>query len=273
MRKIIFSIAILLFLAVTYETIMSFSGGIGGRTRKNMYGEFEYGCSCHNVDSLSSMQVNIYGPSVVAPGFSYTYRITVKGGPAVRGGFDFNCWYGSVDTVGGENTVNFGFDITHTTPREFTGDSVSWLVKYIAKDTNVILFDTLYATGNSVDFNGAADSTDRWKFSPNFIVKIDPGTIGIQNGGEIASAFSLGQNYPNPFNPVTKINFTISKADFVTLKIYNSLGKEIETLVSKTLGMGEYSVDWDASAYPSGVYFYRLSSESNSSQKKMVLIK
>jgi hypothetical protein len=273
MRKIFFALIILIFAAVTYETIMSFSTGIGGRTRKNSYGEPEYGCSCHNVDSLSSVQVRIYGPTTVAPGFSYIYRVTLKGGPAVSGGLDFNCWYGGIDTVAGENTQNFGLDITHMLPKLFTGDSVSWLVRYVAKDTNVILYDTLYASGNSTNNNNIADTADRWNFAPNFVVKIDPGTIGIHNGGEIASSFSLGQNYPNPFNPVTKINFTLSKADFITLNIYNSLGKEVETLVNKNLGQGDYTVDWDASSFPSGVYFYRLSIDNSSIQKKMVLIK
>ncbi len=273
MRKIFLALAVLIFIAITYETIMSFSTGIGGRTRKNSYGEPEYGCSCHNVDSLTSVQVKIYGPSVVAPGFAYTYRVTIKGGPAILGGFDFNTWYGGIDTVAGEETQNFGNDLTHILPKIFTGDSVSWLVKYIAKDTSVILFDTLYAAGNSTNGNHIADSSDRWNWASNFIVKIDPGTIGINNGGEMASSFSLGQNYPNPFNPVTKINFNLSKANFVTLKIYNSLGKDVETLVNKNLGQGDYTLDWDASAYPSGVYFYRLSTENSSSQKKMVLIK
>jgi hypothetical protein len=273
MRKIFFAVLLLLFLTLTYETIMSFSTGIGGRTRKNSYGEPEFGCSCHNPDSLSTMSVRIYGPAVVAPGFTYTYRVTIKGGAGIAGGFDFNCWYGGLDTVTGEGTQNFGFDLTHITPKSFTGDSVSWLVKYIAKDTNTILYDTLYATGNSVNFSGFADSVDRWNFSPNFVVKIDPASIGIQHNGEIASTFSLGQNYPNPFNPVTQIKFTLSKAEFVTLKVYNSLGKEVETLVNKNLGMGEYTADWDASSFPSGVYFYRLSSETSLSQKKMVLIK
>lgn len=274
MKKIFILAAALILIALTYETILSFSTGIGGRTKKNSYGEPEYGCSCHNVDSLSSVRVRIYGPSTVAPGFTYTYMVTLKGGVAVAGGFDFNCWYGAVDTVQGQQTQNFGFDITHTQPKQFSGsDSVSWLVKYTAKDTNTILYDTLYATGNSVNFNGVADSLDRWNFAPSFVVKIDPATIGIENNGMVASKFSLKQNYPNPFNPSTNISFNLAKAGFVTLRIYNSLGKEIETLVNGTLREGDFSMTWNAAAYPSGIYFYRLTVGSESIEKKMVLVK
>jgi hypothetical protein len=273
-KKIFIALSVLLLVTLTYETILSFSTGIGGRTRKNSYGEPEFGCSCHNVDSLNSVKVRIYGPSTVAPGFVYTYMVTMKGGPAVAGGLDFNCWYGSVDTVGGQQTQNFGFDITHTQPKQFAGsDSVSWLVKYIAKDTNTIIYDTLYAASNSVNFNGIADSLDRWNWAPNFVVKIDPATIGIENGGSIASLFSLAQNYPNPFNPETNIRFNLSTAGFVSLKIYNSLGKEIAVLVNSELREGDYSMQWNASNYPSGIYFYRLTSGSGSVEKKMVLVK
>lgn len=273
MKKIFFASIILLFLTITYETVMSFSTGIGGRTRKNSYGELEYGCSCHNPDSLSTMNVRVYGPSTVAPGFTYTYRVTILGGPAVRAGFDFNCWYGGIDTVQGEGTQNFGFDLTHREPKAFTGDSVSWLVKYIAKDTNVILYDTLYATGNSVNYNGVADSLDRWKWAPNFVVKIDPGTIGIQHNGEIASSFALEQNYPNPFNPSTSIRFTVPVNTAVKLKVYDLTGQEIAVLLNESKSAGNYSVTWEASGYPSGVYFYEMTAGDFKERKKMVLVK
>lgn len=274
MRKIFIAIIAIVFLALTYESLLSFSTGIGGRTRKNSYGEPEFGCSCHNVDSLSSVKVRIYGPTVVAPGFTYVYRVSLKGGPAIGGGFDFNAWYGTVDTVAGQNTVNFGFDITHSFPQAFVGqDSISWLVKYTAKDTNTILYDTLYATGNSVNFNHEADSLDRWCFAPNFVVKIDPATIGIQNGGVVASKFTLEQNYPNPFNPSTTIRFSLKQEAFVTLKIFDIAGREVEMLVNGNRKSGEHEISWSASSYPSGIYFYRMTADGQNDEKKMVLIK
>jgi hypothetical protein len=84
-------------------------------------------------------------------------------------------------------------------------------------------------------------------------------TNTVEEGeGIILAGFELGQNYPNPFNPTTTIEFSIPKAEFVTLKIYNILGEEVTTLVSERLTAGQYKYQWDASGLPSGVYFYKL---------------
>ncbi len=98
--------------------------------------------------------------------------------------------------------------------------------------------------------------------------------VGLNtNTGEIPGKFSLHQNYPNPFNPVTKIMFDLPKPGNVTLKIYDVLGREAATLLDKNLTPGNYSVDWNASSYPSGVYFYTLNSGEYADSKKMILIK
>lgn len=85
--------------------------------------------------------------------------------------------------------------------------------------------------------------------------------------------FNLKQNYPNPFNPVTKIDFDLPDNGNVSLKIYNTEGKEIKSLINGSLTSGYYSIDFDASSLPSGVYYYRLESRSFVSTKKMVLLK
>jgi hypothetical protein len=90
---------------------------------------------------------------------------------------------------------------------------------------------------------------------------------------EMPSDFALHQNYPNPFNPVTNIKFDIPKSEFVTVKIFDVTGREIETLLSEQLQAGRYSISWDATNYPSGVYFYQLITNSYSQTKKMILIK
>jgi hypothetical protein len=86
-------------------------------------------------------------------------------------------------------------------------------------------------------------------------------------------SFELAQNYPNPFNPSTNIEFSLPQAQDVTLKIYNLLGREVETLVDQKLEAGSYSVQFDAGDKPSGVYFYRLEAGGNVTTKKMSLIK
>ncbi|HWA06160.1 MAG TPA: T9SS type A sorting domain-containing protein [Ignavibacteria bacterium] len=96
---------------------------------------------------------------------------------------------------------------------------------------------------------------------------------------EVPNIFSLSQNYPNPFNPVTKFKFSIPQIEtthrVVTtrLKIFDALGHEIAILVDQQLQPGIYEADWDASAYPSGVYYYKLESGSYSETKRMVLLK
>ncbi len=94
---------------------------------------------------------------------------------------------------------------------------------------------------------------------------------------ETPSQFSLSQNYPNPFNPNTKIQFALPKSSFAKLVVYDALGRELETLVREQLNAGTYEVDWsaegEASNYPSGVYFYRLTAGNYAETKKMVLTK
>jgi len=90
--------------------------------------------------------------------------------------------------------------------------------------------------------------------------------------------YSLSQNYPNPFNPTTNIKFrvpygSIANNKFVTLKVFDILGKEIATLVNEKLKAGEYEVTFDGTALPSGVYFYKLTSGDFTETKKMILLK
>jgi hypothetical protein len=85
--------------------------------------------------------------------------------------------------------------------------------------------------------------------------------------------FALDQNYPNPFNPSTTISFSLKDRGYVTLEIFNILGKRVATLVSDTLAPGKHSVSWKAAGQPSGTYFYRLEAGAVSVVKKLVLLK
>ena len=86
--------------------------------------------------------------------------------------------------------------------------------------------------------------------------------------------FSLSQNYPNPFNPTTTISFSVPQKSFVTLKVYNILGKEVATLVNGVKEAGSYNINFDASRFSSGVYFYNLITGSGKNYvKKMILLK
>jgi hypothetical protein len=97
---------------------------------------------------------------------------------------------------------------------------------------------------------------------------------GIENPiGEIPAEFKLFQNYPNPFNPTTKIGYHIPMQSSVLLKVYDFTGREVQALVNEIKAAGSYSVDFNASALSSGVYFYKLETGSFTSTKKMTIIK
>ncbi len=89
----------------------------------------------------------------------------------------------------------------------------------------------------------------------------------------LVDKFHLSQNYPNPFNPTTTIQYTIPKEAFVTIKVYDDLGREIATLLNERKAIGNYSVDFNSSNLSSGIYFYRLISGTYSATKKMILMK
>jgi len=95
----------------------------------------------------------------------------------------------------------------------------------------------------------------------------------VEPVGSIPLEYSLSQNYPNPFNPATVINYQLPNTSNVRLSIYDALGNEVGTLVNEMQNAGNYNIEWNASSFPSGVYFYRLSAGSFVSNKKMVLIK
>jgi flagellar hook assembly protein FlgD len=83
----------------------------------------------------------------------------------------------------------------------------------------------------------------------------------------------MNQNFPNPFNPTTTIKYALPQATKVNIKIYDILGREVETLINEIQNAGTYSVNWDASNFPSGVYFYKLHAGDFVQTNKMVLIK
>ena len=99
-------------------------------------------------------------------------------------------------------------------------------------------------------------------------------SVSIQHiGSEIPDGYLLKQNYPNPFNPSTSIEFSIPQKAFISLKVYNILGEEVENLVNDELSPGNYRFNFDASNLTSGVYFYRINAGSFTEVRKMLLIK
>jgi len=107
-----------------------------------------------------------------------------------------------------------------------------------------------------------------------YLIRTAPDPMNIdQSEDNYISNFILHQNYPNPFNPSTSIEFTLPKSEFTTLKVFNILGKEVETLVSNNLNQGNHTYQFDGKNLASGVYYYQLVAGDFTVIKKMVLIK
>lgn len=97
--------------------------------------------------------------------------------------------------------------------------------------------------------------------------------VSVDMGTSIPNEFTLYHNYPNPFNPSTKIQFSLPQTSFVTLEVFNLLGKSVDVLVSEELNAGTYNYNWDATSQTSGIYFYKLQAGNVVETKKMVLMK
>ena len=96
---------------------------------------------------------------------------------------------------------------------------------------------------------------------------------GVDPSPLITTSFLLEQNYPNPFNPATNIKFQIPSTSFVTLKVFDVLGREVATLVNEEKTAGTYSAQWNAGSVASGVYFYRLKAGEYVATKKLILLR
>ena len=125
------------------------------------------------------------------------------------------------------------------------------------------------ALGDTIIINDySGNSPDMGALESPYIVMVKDLIIDL-----IPSHYFLSQNYPNPFNSTTYINYGLSKASKVTIKLYNILGQKIETLIDEYRAAGTYRILWDASAYPSGVYFCQIHVDGYNLTKKMCLLK
>jgi photosystem II stability/assembly factor-like uncharacterized protein len=190
-----------------------------------------------------------------------------------------------------------------------TNQGAIWIPRYKQQQpydnsSNSILFynlDSGVVAGNRGDVQFTTNGGNSWFYSPELqgittknlnkifydplsgvasimgdsgiVIYSDPVTLGIEAENSIPREYSLMQNYPNPFNPATNISFAIPSAEFVKLAVYDLTGRELEILLNSKLEPGIHKAVWDASNYPSGVYFYKLETEAFSQTKKMILLK
>ncbi|MEZ4691591.1 MAG: T9SS type A sorting domain-containing protein, partial [Ignavibacteria bacterium] len=142
-----------------------------------------------------------------------------------------------------------------------------------SQSVDVIFNSTGLATGVYTGVMNV-NSNDPLRPVKTIPVKLTVGVVGVENNVTgIPSEFALNQNYPNPFNPTTNLEFGIPELEFVSLKIYDMLGKEVKTLVNETKPAGRYRISFDGSDLASGVYYYKIQAGDFVETKRMLLLK
>lgn len=141
----------------------------------------------------------------------------------------------------------------------------------IIQSSDSILFKVL-KSGRFVVKGIGMKGSENVSISPEYIINVDPTSAG-NNENEIPDSFELLQNYPNPFNPVTVIKYYVAEFSHVQIKVFDLLGREVDSLIDEEKLPGDYQVVFNSAELPSGIYFYRMISQNFSSMKKMILIR
>ena len=128
-------------------------------------------------------------------------------------------------------------------------------------------------SGSATGLYVTATATDADGNTSEFSSAVWLTTIEQDPGKQIPEIFTLDQNYPNPFNPSTTIDFAIPQSSFITLKIYNILGNEIETLLNEQRPAGVYKVNWMPTDLPNGIYLYQLQAGDFNETRRLILLK
>ena len=151
------------------------------------------------------------------------------------------------------------------------GYPIQW-VKYIIASN---FYDAWPLSLADIDSDGDVDvvagssSLDEIRFWESSLIT----SVEGNSKNTVPGQFELFNNFPNPFNPKTTIRYTLPTSDVVLIKVFNVLGKEISTLVNEEKSAGGYRCEWDAGGFPSGVYFYSLTTGDFRETKKMILFK
>jgi len=272
-KYIVIAVLFTAFGIFLYGNITASSSGMTGKTRKN--GNTE-GCTCHGASPNTQVNVNILGPSSVKFNDTATFTVRIKGGPLLAAGVDIAAGKGNLILSPLESflqrvSVGSWFELTHTSPKAPSPDTVKFTFRYIAPSTAGVI-DTIFSTGNSVNL-ASGTGGDAWNFGGFKVINIT--TTSVREINELVSSYNLSQNFPNPFNPSTSIRYGITNTGFVSMKVYDAAGREVADLVNSYQNPGSYEVNFSAGDYKlsSGVYYYRLTSGNFSEVKKMILTK
>lgn len=258
-RAMIF--ATLVGIAMIASAHNSYTGGYSGAP-----GARTCASSCHG-GTAGSLTVSGF-PTSYIPG--QTYRVTIahtSGSPIVN--FNATMRVGTTSSVAGAFAA-----VLNSTP--YSGNDGGMYASPHGIDSAVFLWTaptpgtgavTLYAAA----FQGTTSSSNGQ--SRAVAVTATEATTGIEINSPGPREIALSQNFPNPFNPSTSISFHLPSASFVTLRLFDALGRETATLVDEILTEGTHTARWNATNVPSGVYYYKIQSGSSVQTKKMVLLR
>jgi hypothetical protein len=151
--------------------------------------------------------------------------------------------------------------------------SGSLVVDVTVPDTTLLCPTVLSATTNYSWIVSASNAYGTGDFSAESRFQTGQDVTAVDHNGETPTEFALSQNFPNPFNPSTIISFALPKTAIVSLRIFNALGQEVESLVHELKEAGYYQARWDASNVPSGIYFYRIQAGDFVMTRKMILLR
>jgi len=245
---------------------------------------------------LSPLTINPLGDSLVihSPQYPYVGMIYGPGGfiPAPRNGQSMCLRQSGTQFYYLDNTPTLGEPndainatgtvqgrIVDTLGHPISGVLVSWGEPFplVYSDTGGYFSVTEYARRLSLTFSHSGFTTRNlsvqvWPESTIVIGVTLDRIVGVKET-EATPSFELRVNYPNPFNPSTMIHFEIPKESYVTLKVYNLLGEEVATLVNEVKKMGGYEVEFNATGFTSGVYFYQINAGNFVSTKKMLILR
>ncbi len=167
----------------------------------------------------------------------------------------------------------FAFDnTTGTGSFAVTAEDGSYMIEGLIPG-NYTVFGDKYTYTNETIAEVDVDYGQNQYASANLVLKGGENTLSVDSDSEAPVAYALGQNYPNPFNPSTTISFSLPEASNVTLKVFDSLGREVATLISGDVSAGTHNVTFDASGLASGLYVYRIEAGDFSAAKKLLLLK
>ncbi len=203
-------------------------------------------------------------------------------------------WMGTGGTPGGRlaKIENNKWQTFTSFNSDFPGGGINSIliedsVKWIGSSKGLISFNgkewKVFNKGNSALPDDWVYTLAIDKYGNKWIGTISGGLAVYKENGIVTSnqepafskpsEFHLFQNFPNPFNPATTIQFSVPEKDYVTIKVFDIMGREVTTLVNEYKASGEYKVEFNASDLPSGIYFYKLQSGDFISSRKLILLK